>query len=226
MSLCSLMWLGGEVAVVADAAEVAEELAHGDGPLLLREVGDVFLHLVVEVELTALGELQDGDGRHRLGDGGEAVGRLGVCGNLVLQIGVAVALDPDVAVFDEADGERRRAVGRHLPADVLVELAQAGGVLRRHGLVRVCAAASGAWIARASWRRRQEERRLTRGRTGECGKIFSWDLFEGLCAAMDGAVDEGKDCGREESRISLLYPSAAVWECFAPVTHNQTEVTE
>ncbi len=122
--------LGLAVDVVRDAAEVAEELAHGDGPLLLREVGDVGLHFGVEVELALLGELEDGDGRHRLRHRREPVGRLGLHRRLVFEVGVAEALHPRGAVLDEADGQPRRAVEFHLPADFRLEPAELVGVTR------------------------------------------------------------------------------------------------
>ena len=60
---------------VADAALVAEELADGDGPRLLRELRHVALHGRVQVERAPLHELQQRDGRDGLGDRGQAVDR-------------------------------------------------------------------------------------------------------------------------------------------------------
>ena len=51
--------------VVADAAQMAKQLARGDGPFFLRKRGAVFLDGRVEVQFAVLPELQKGGG----GDG-------------------------------------------------------------------------------------------------------------------------------------------------------------
>src|SRR5258706_12677715 len=68
------------VIVVANAAEMSEELARSDGGIFLREGGTIFLDGSVEVELAALVELQDGYGGNGLGglaEGAERGGRSG-----------------------------------------------------------------------------------------------------------------------------------------------------
>src|SRR5258708_33243003 len=68
------------VIVVANAAEMSEELARSDGGIFLREGGTIFLDGSVEVELAALVELQDGyggKGRWGWAEGGKRGGKWG-----------------------------------------------------------------------------------------------------------------------------------------------------
>jgi len=102
------------IVVVANAGEVGEELARGDGGIFLREGRAIFLDGSVEVELAAFIELEDGYGGDRFGNGTEAVKRGGSCGGGVFEIRHAEAGGPDgLAVFHDGDGNAGNAVGGH-----------------------------------------------------------------------------------------------------------------
>ena len=92
--------------VVADAAKVAEKIAEGDAPLFLREAGDVALHRGIEVQFAALRQLESGNGGDGLGDRGKAVNRVRLGGDVVFQIGFAVAAgEAEHAVFRDRDAK-------------------------------------------------------------------------------------------------------------------------
>jgi hypothetical protein len=183
---------------------VDEELADGDGPTLLRVVGDVRLNLGVEVELAALGELHDGRPRHGLGDGGEAVGALGGRGRLVFEVGVAEALDPREVALREADGHPRNPVALLVGAHELLELPNLRrvpfGDLRRGRL-------------RESVRRRKESPATEHDceEDGECFSQVADLLFEGGSPTVrEGVLKSeqkavsGKQSGRITGPVCLL----------------------
>ena len=103
---------------VADARLVAEKLARGDRPRLLREGGHVALDRRVEVEAPALDELQDRDRGDRLRDRSQAVHGGGRGRHLVLDVGQAVPGRPaQLAVADDGGGQAGHSEPGHAGQD-------------------------------------------------------------------------------------------------------------
>jgi hypothetical protein len=90
--------LGQVVApVVADPAQVAGELVHGDRPPLARELRDIVLHLAVEVERAPLHEQRDGIAGQRLLHAADPVHGRRRDGPPRIEIHVAEGFGPDEA---------------------------------------------------------------------------------------------------------------------------------
>ena len=58
--------------VMPDTSEVTEQLARGDGPLFFGKNRAILLHLDIEIQLAALGKLQDRGSGDGLGNRTEA----------------------------------------------------------------------------------------------------------------------------------------------------------
>ena len=90
--------------VVGDARGVGEQVVDRDLVPRLGRVGQVFLDLVLDVQLAPLLEDHDGHGRELLGDRPQAELGLGRVGHVMLQVGHAVALaEEDLAVASHQD---------------------------------------------------------------------------------------------------------------------------
>ena len=88
---------GPEARVAPDAGRVVEQVPHRDAVALRREVGEELLQRVVERELPLLYQPHDGRARELLGDGADAVDRLGGRWHVVLEVREAVSLREDRA---------------------------------------------------------------------------------------------------------------------------------
>src|SRR3954463_6801439 len=118
------MLLGREIAIVTDAAEVREELSHGDRPLLLRKRWHVLLHLGIEIDASFFRELENGDGSHRLRHRGEAVRRFGSRGSAVFDVRESEPVTPYEVVFHHRDGEAGHVRGCELLLRERLEFAE------------------------------------------------------------------------------------------------------
>ena len=95
-----------QVELVAQAAGVMDQVADGDGFAVVGQFGHVLADVVVEREQALVGQHGDGEGGELLRHRGQQEHRGRRDGDVVLQVGAAVAaLIDDLAVFH--DGHRR-----------------------------------------------------------------------------------------------------------------------
>jgi len=113
--------------LIAEAASVVHHLAEGDGDAEVLELGNVFVDVVVEGELALCLQEQDGEGGELLGHGGDVEDGLGSDGDVVIEVGHAVAVGvDDLAVFVDAEGAAG-GVGAVPLGEELVDLGGLGG---------------------------------------------------------------------------------------------------
>ena len=162
--------------VMTDAAEVGKKLAGGDGSVFLREHRAIFLDGGVEIELAAIDELEGGGSGDGLGDGGEAEEGCGSCGDVIFEIGHAVAGGPGkLALEHDGGADSGDAVGGHEVGDGLVD---GGAFFGREG-----ALLGGG----NEWRKKDEENRCACGAGADSG---SWchDGASGRSVSQSGGL--------------------------------------
>src|SRR5437588_11540844 len=89
-------------------------MSDSDRPFFLWKVRHISLNLSIEIYLTFLNQLKNGNCRHGLGDRSQPVGRTGSSGYLVLQVSVSESLNPHVSIFDKSDGQAGNMFQLHL----------------------------------------------------------------------------------------------------------------
>src|SRR5216684_7159717 len=100
--------------VVADASQVAKQLARGNRRFFLGKCRTIFLDGNVEVQFTLLPELQDGGGGDRFGNGPQAKERGRGHGSRILQISHAESRGPHWFTFEhDSCANSRHTVGGH-----------------------------------------------------------------------------------------------------------------
>ncbi len=98
--------------------------------IAVLEPRQVLLHRIVQLQQPRVAELQDRGGREGLGDRGDAVDGAGRGRQLARHVAVPEAPGPDqLLIVDDADGDARLVVIRHLLAHPdLVEAQRRGDV--------------------------------------------------------------------------------------------------
>ena len=101
---------GQRLPLVTDAARVLEQLAQGNRVFVIRQLRQVFVNLVLQRQLALLFEEHERHGRELFGHRCDVIDGLRRDGNIVLQIGQAVALlVHQLAVLDDGDRGARCA---------------------------------------------------------------------------------------------------------------------
>ena len=118
--------------LIAKSAGVVQQVTEGDALAEIGQFGNVFVDIVVEGELPLLRKQKDGGGRELLGHGGDVEdGRRGD-GDVIVQVGHAVAvLVDDLTILVDAQGAARRIRLVPLREDLVHLVVTSGG--------RVCA---------------------------------------------------------------------------------------
>lgn len=113
---------GNDIAVMRNAALMAQQMAHRDDALFLfGKLGHVAPHVRIEIEEAFFHQLHRGHGAERLGVRGPVVDRLDGRGFLFLAVGPSVSPEiGDPPVAQHADGNADEALPLHFPAHRVV----------------------------------------------------------------------------------------------------------